>query len=277
MANIIPMAGEGRRFTNAGYKLPKPLIPISGVPMIIKAIRGMPKSDKWIFIVRQEHIDDYNIDRLIISETPSAIIIPVKDTTEGQACSCMLAEKYLEPDEPLFISACDNTYLYDKEKYQKLCEDESVDAIFLTFTKKESMYTNPAALGWCILEEDNLTIKDMSIKIPISKDPYNDHAIVASFFFKKAKYFIDAFNLMIKENYRINNEFYIDAVPIFLKKLEKRSVIFDVDLYIVWGIPEDLYSYQKIEYICNYDINSKEISKEDRKDIPLWKRYFSQS
>jgi NDP-sugar pyrophosphorylase family protein len=64
MANIIPMAGVGSRFEKHGYKLPKPLIPVSGMPMIINVIRGMPESDKWIFIVRQDHIDEYKIDEL---------------------------------------------------------------------------------------------------------------------------------------------------------------------------------------------------------------------
>jgi NDP-sugar pyrophosphorylase family protein len=31
---VIPMAGEGSRFSQAGYDLPKPLIPVIGKPMI---------------------------------------------------------------------------------------------------------------------------------------------------------------------------------------------------------------------------------------------------
>ncbi len=275
MANIIPMAGLGSRFDKEGYVLPKPLIPVSGVPMIIKAIRDMPKSDKWIFIVRKEHIEDYQIDKIIKKEIPSAIIIPVEKTTEGQACTCMLAKPFLIPEEPLFIAACDNGYLYDEEKYEKLSKDESVDCIVWTFTKKETLQRNPKAWGWCVLEEDLETIKDMSIKIPISEDPYNDHAVIASFSFKRAKDFINATELMISENYRINNEFYVDSIPIFLKKMGKRSIIFDVDHYLGWGTPKDLYDYQKLEYFINNEIKPTNISEEDYKNFSLWKRYFT--
>ncbi len=59
MANIIPMAGLGSRFSKEGYILPKPLIPVSGKPMILKVIESLPISEKNIFIVRKEHIDDY--------------------------------------------------------------------------------------------------------------------------------------------------------------------------------------------------------------------------
>lgn len=275
MINIIPLAGKGGRFSEKGYVLPKPLIPISNTPMIIKAIRDIPNSNKWIFIVRKEHINDYQIDILIKSEIPNAIIMPIEKVTEGQACTCMLAKPYLNPKESVFISACDNSYLYDKKKYAKLCRNNNVDCIVWTFTKHETLRRNPTAWGWCSLEEDNLTIKDMSIKTPISKDPYNDHAVVGSFFFKMAKDFIDATYLMIKNNYRINNEFYVDAVPIFLKKMGKRSVIFDVDLYIGWGTPKDLYEYQRIEYFCKYNIKPIGLSEEDKRLFPLWKDYFN--
>ena len=53
MANLIPMAGIGKRFSKEGYKLPKPLIPVSGMPMVVKAIKDMPSSNKWIFVVRK--------------------------------------------------------------------------------------------------------------------------------------------------------------------------------------------------------------------------------
>lgn len=277
MANIIPLAGLGSRFTTEGYTLPKPLIPVSGVPMIIKAIKDMPKSDKWIFIVRQEHIDDYKIDKLIQREIPNAIIIPVIKTTEGQACTCMLAEPYLDPEEPVFIAACDNSFVYDKSKYNQLCNDDNIDAIVWTFTRKESLRSNPTAWGWCVLDDDNLTINDMSVKVPVSNNPFNDHAVVATFYFRRSKDFIDSVNLMIKEDYRINNEFYVDTVPIFLKKLQKKSVIFNVDLYVGWGTPKDLYDYQKIEYFYKNDVNFKGIRKEDFEKMDLWKKYFGES
>lgn len=254
MANVIPMAGEGTRFLKEGYLLPKPLVPVSGMPMILKSIESMPESDKWIFIVRQEHIDNYKIDNIIKSKIPNAIIVPVSKTTEGQACTCMLAEPYLDPEEPIFIAACDNAYIYDKKKYENIVADNSIDAVVWTFTRNISLKENPNAFGWCILDQDQKTIKDMSIKTPISSSPYNDHAVVATFFFKKAKDFINSVNLMIKNNYRINNEFYVDAVPVFMNKLGKKSVIFDINYLLLWGTPKQLYEYENVEYAIKNNI-----------------------
>lgn len=273
MANIIPMAGLGSRFSEAGYQLPKPLIPVSGQPMILEAIKNMPPSNKWIFLVRKEHVEEFQIDQLIKSVLPEAIIIEIDKTTEGQASTCMLAMKHVEPTEELFIAACDNSFLYDQEQYGQLVKDETIDLVVWTFTQDKLLTDKPNAWGWVRLAEDGRTISDMSVKVPVSDNPFNDHAVVASFYFKRASDFVAAYELMVSENYRINNEFYVDSLPIFLNRLGKRSVILDVDLYVGWGKPADLYEYEKIEYaIRRLDpVTAKRLVGQR---FDLWQQYF---
>jgi NDP-sugar pyrophosphorylase family protein len=263
--NIIPMAGLGSRFADAGYMLPKALVPVSGIPMIVNVIRHMPKADKWVFILRKEHIEQYGVDEVIKKEIKDAIIVSVDKTTEGQASTCMLAMPHIDPNESIFIAACDNSFLYDKEKYKILENDPSIDLIAWTFTKDKLLEISPKSWGWIKLNPDGMTIDDMSVKVPVSDTPFNDHAIVATFFFKKAQDFIDAYNLMVKENHRVNNEFYVDSMPIFMKKLGKKSVIFDVDLYVGWGKPSDLYLYEYNEFLYSQG----KLADEN------WKKYFS--
>ncbi|MBS3126638.1 NTP transferase domain-containing protein [Candidatus Woesearchaeota archaeon] len=274
MANVVPLAGLSSRFSKEGYTIPKPLIPVSGMPMIIKAIRSMPPSNKWIFIVRQEHIKQHKIDTVIKEEIPHAIIIAINETTPGQANTCLLAQAYLEPKEPLFIAACDTACTYDSEKYQTLLEDQNIDCIVWTFSQMEKMRISPQSYGWAKLAEDNQTIANMSVKVPISSDPFNDHAVVATFYFKKAQDFIDATNLMIKENHTINNEFYVDAVPIFMNKMNKKSVIFDVDQFICWGTPAELqeYEYWETFFKKNQQFDEK---IHNREKYVFWKKYFT--
>lgn len=273
MANVILLAGAGLRFSKEGYVTPKPLIPVSEKPMIIQAIKHMPLSNKWIFIARLEHIKEHDIDKIIKREIPEAIIIAVDKTTSGQASTCLLAQAYLEPEEPLLIAACDNSSLYDGDKYQKLIDNTENDCIVWTVTKMKKLKEFPNRYGWAKLAEDNQTIVDMSVKTPISKDPYNDHALVSTFYFKKAKDFIDAANLMIIAGYRINNEFYVDAVPLFLNKLNKKSIIFDVDRWISWGTPEELKEYQHWENFFKENILFNE-RIHNKEQYIFWKEYF---
>lgn len=268
MANVIPMAGLGSRFAKSGYRLPKALIPVSGRPMIMRVIESLPASDKWIFIVREEHVLDYALDTLIKTEIPDAVIVTVKETTEGQASTCALALPHLDPDEPVFIAACDNSFLYDKKKYESLKNDPSIDAIVWTFTKHPSLSEKPESWGWIKLHEDGLTIEDMSVKVPVSDTPLNDHAVVATFYFRRSGDFKAAYGLMVEEDYRTNGEFYADSLPIFYKKLGKRSVIFDVDLYVGWGKPEDLYLYQEWEYRVKMGLNTQD------PEFDTWKKFI---
>lgn len=267
MANIIPLAGNGLRFSKAGYTLPKPLIPVSGKAMIERVIESLPSSDKWIFIIREEHKERFAVDRLIKRKIPDAIVI-VDPNPRGQAASCALALRHLEPDESMFVAACDNGFLYDAEKYKALLDDATIDSIIWTFTKHESLVIKPESWGWVKTKEDGVTIEDVSVKVPISDDPFNDHAIVATFFFRRAKDFKAAYELMIRDDYRINGELYIDPMPIFYDKLDKKSVLFDVDLYIGWGKPEDLYLYQEWEYKVRMDLGK------DDSNFHKWQKFI---
>lgn len=265
------MSGSGSRFADVGYLLPKPLIPVSGRPMILAVIDSLPPAEKWIFIVRREHVEKYAVDQVILSRLPRAIIV-IEDQPIGQATSCALALSHLDPDEDMFIAACDNAFVYNQEKHLSLKNNPAIDAIVWTFTKDRLLTDNPKAWGWIKLENDNKTIADMSVKIPVSENPFNDHAVVATFYFRRSADFQAAFDLMVKEDYRINNEFYVDSMPIFLKKLGRQSVIFDVDLYVGWGKPADLYQYEEKEYLCRFQDGLKNGQPIENRE--LWQSFF---
>lgn len=266
------MAGAGVRFAEAGYTLPKPLIPVSGKPMILNVIRDLPSADQWIFVVRREHVEEFMIDRLLKDAVSGARII-VDEKPVGQATTCLLAREHIPSDAQLLIAGCDNGYIFDKVKYEALCADKKIDAVVWTFTERDTLRRKPEAWGWHELEGDGQTIKRVSVKVPVSADPFHDHAIVATFTFKRAKDFFDAADLMIRRGDRTKNEFYVDSIPNYLREMGKRSVVFDVALYVGWGKPDDLHEYEYMEHACRY--GSAGLNEEQQRLLPLWKQYFS--
>ena len=54
---LIPMAGAGSRFQQAGYFFPKPLIDIKDKPMIQWVIESLNLNGNYIFIVQKNHYD----------------------------------------------------------------------------------------------------------------------------------------------------------------------------------------------------------------------------
>lgn len=83
---IMPMAGEGSRFRKEGWETPKPLIELKGKPLFMRAINSVSTDEiplKYSFIVRQEHIDEYQIDKYIKEKLPKANIFSVKKLLVG--------------------------------------------------------------------------------------------------------------------------------------------------------------------------------------------------
>ena len=118
MKLILPMAGNGQRFFDDGYDLPKPLIDIKGKPMFVRVIENLHLGDDvkpWC-IIRQDHVDDYEIDKRILEYYPEAHIIITPGTTEGAACTVRLAANVLG-DEPMMVANCDQLMDWNHEKF----------------------------------------------------------------------------------------------------------------------------------------------------------------
>ena len=241
--NLIPAAGAGKRFMDEGYVFPKPLISVDGVPMVVAAAWTLPDADKWIFLVRREHVDEHYIDDVLKTYFPGAEIVIVEKLTEGQASTCLLAEDLIDAEAELTIGACDNGMIYDLNKFRLAMDDSETDALAWTFRNNPTVQSNPNAYGWVIMDHQN-RMTGMSVKKAISDNPIRDHAIVGTFSFKKAKYFFDGAHRMIAANRRINNEFYIDECMAVLVENGLRVKVFEEDYFLCWGTPRDLKLYE---------------------------------
>lgn len=238
---LIPLAGRGSRFSEAGYKEPKPLIEVSGRPMIIQAALSLPKSSKHTFVALKEHLDAYPLAETLKSSFPGAKIIPLSGVTEGQAITCSLGLNDENEDQSLLVAATDNGMLYNKAKLKQLTDDEDVDAVVFTFRNHISSRINPHMYGW--VKTDGEDAVGVSVKVPISDTPENDHAIVGTFYFSKVKYFNEALKSLVSRNVRVNNEFYVDSMIGELLDAGRKVKVFEVGDYICWGTPNDYETF----------------------------------
>lgn len=244
--NLIPIAGAGSRFAKHGYTDPKPLIPVDGLPMIVRATSNLPAGDWWIFLCRSEHLQNYPLRQTLEQYYPGCRIIEVAYLTEGQASTCLLAKEFIDNDSALLIGACDNGMVYDQKNWNDLVSNEQVDAAVFTFRNNVTVEHNPNAYGWVRVDSQN-TVTGMSVKVPISDDPIHDHAVVGAFWFRQGRDFVRTAEDMIKKNTRINNEFYVDECINNAVQLGLNVRVFEIDKYICWGTPNDLrvYNYWK--------------------------------
>ncbi len=245
MIKLIPMAGEGSRFKAEGYTTPKPLLPITNKPMVVQATLALPPAEKNIFILRDFHITEFQIDKTIKKYIPNAELLILDKLTEGQAATCLHAKNLINNSEELIIGASDNGMIYNFEKFEQLKQNS--DAIVFTFKNNQTVLAKPEAYGWVIADEQNI-ISDAKVKYKMP-NPMQNHAIVGTFWFREGSYFVQAAEQMIAQNIRINNEFYVDECINNLIGMGKKVVAFEIDHYICWGTPND---YNTFNYWENY-------------------------
>ncbi len=248
---LIPMAGAGQRFAEAGYQVHKPAIMTIDrfdghqKPMVVCATKDLPGVRKdgsnVIYVDRTFHRED-GVEDAIRQYYEKAQFITIDHLTQGQACTCMLAENYLNPKEPLLIAGCDNGMDIDVAAFQELTRD--CDCIVFTYRHNEAVLSNPNAYGWMITDQEG-NITGTSIKKAISDTPMEDPAVVATFWFREAGIFLEATEKMIREDDRIRGEFYVDQTVKHVLDLHYRAKIFDIDRYVGWGTPADYEGYQK--------------------------------
>ena len=76
---IIPLCGIGKRFQEAGYVLPKPLIDVMGKSMIENVLDHLDASeDDNIFIIYHHSLEEYGFSTYIKTYNPRIKLMPQK-------------------------------------------------------------------------------------------------------------------------------------------------------------------------------------------------------
>src|ERR1035437_6567497 len=133
---VIPMAGRGSRFANAGFKDPKPLIPVGGKPMIQWVIDNVRPNQphRFIFICLAEHLVAYpEIPVTLRRLCPGSEIVTVDQVTEGAACTVLLARALIDNDQPLMIANADQFVELKIDDYLAAMVRQNADGLIMTF------------------------------------------------------------------------------------------------------------------------------------------------
>ena len=243
MQLVVPMAGLGQRFVEAGYRQPKPLIDVHGSPMIVRVVEELPQCERIVFVVHGDHVRDFGIDRTLRRRFSQCEVIVTPGLTAGQACTVRLAAEALDPSEPVLVAACDNSHLYDAERFRTLTAESRFDCLIWTYRNDFRVLANPRAHGWVRVAPNGVDVLDVFCKQPLSTTPLVDHAVTGCFWFRSAKKMMSGIDRLVASNQRVNGEFYLDVVPNMLIADGAAVGAFEVDKYIGWGTPRDLEDY----------------------------------
>jgi len=233
---IIPMAGKGSRFQDAGYVFPKPLIDVNGTTMIEVVIQNLKVSGEhtFIFVVQKEHFESYDLYNLLDRATgQKSEIVQIDGITEGAACTVLTALPYINNDEELIIANSDQFVDIDIDEFIEKARSNVWDGGIITFKARHPKWSYARV-------DDHNRVLEVAEKKLIS-----ENATVGIYYFKKGKDFVEAAKSMIKKNIRYNNEFYVCPVFNELILQDKEVYIHEItkDKMHGLGTPEDLNSF----------------------------------
>lgn len=232
---VIPMAGRGSRFSQAGYQMPKPLIDIYGHPMIEYVTKNIcpQQPHRFIYICQEEHLEKYDLMKELERIAPGCIIVSIDHITEGAACTVLLAEQYIDNDDEIMIANSDQ--YVDTNINEYLSAIKNYDGLIMT------MPANDPKWSYIRYNEQGF------VTLVREKEVISNQATVGIYNYKHGSDFVKYAHQMIEKNIRVNNEFYV--APVYNEMIEagKKLVFCDVGnkMYGL-GIPEDLRSFLKM-------------------------------
>ena len=236
---VIPMAGRGQKWIDAGYTFPKPLVEINNTPMIQLVLENLNLDGKYIFICLKEHIEKFSLDTLLKNLKPNSKIIIVDSITEGAASTVLLAKKFFDNENPLIIANCDQWLDWSSSDFIHFLDNKKPDGAIVTFTS-----THPKNSFVKINNEGKI------IEVA-EKKPISNHANAGIFYYKSGHEFVSAMETMIQKNHRTNNEFFIAPAYNELDLESKNVYPYHVQNVKSMGTPEDLENSWKTKWQNN--------------------------
>ncbi|WP_439625409.1 glycosyltransferase family 2 protein [Gemmata sp.] len=235
MLNIVmPMAGRGKRFADAGFTTPKPLIPVHGRPMTEAVIANLrpARPHRFIFLILREHAAAFGFDAHLRAWARGSEIVFVDRVTEGAACTVLLARHLIDTTDPLMIANCDQWVDVSIDDYLATMDRDAADGLIMT------MWADDPKWSFVRFDAAGRVVEVVEKKV------VSNEATVGVYNFRRGSDFVRAADAMIAADLRVNGEFYVaPAYNPLIAEGQKLAVYNvgkeDAGMYGL-GIPADL-------------------------------------
>lgn len=152
---------------------------------------------EFIIVIRKEDTVKYHLDDMLRLLIPGCKIIVADGATKGSACSCLLAVDEIEGGRPLIIAGGDQLMLRSPQEIITEFQENDYDGGVVIFDDIHPRWS------FVKLDENGMVI-EAAEKRPISRN-----ATTGFYYFKKADYFIQSAQEMIKKDASVNGQYYV--------------------------------------------------------------------
>jgi len=240
MIVVVPMAGRGSRYTDRGYSIPKPLVEVAGKPMLFWALNSLRSItyEKIIFVALKQHEQEFSIREKLNEYLHTTFeLVLIDHVTEGQLCTVLAAREFFKNDDELLIVASDSL-VKSKIGEDIATRDSDIKGIISVIDLPGDRWSFAK-----VNEEGNVT--EVAEKVRIS-----NHASTGLYYFSRAGEFLNASDIIIKNNQKTRGEYYV--IPVYQKLIEKNERVAISIAEEMWdmGTPEAKELFEN--YLKNY-------------------------
>jgi NDP-sugar pyrophosphorylase family protein len=271
MKVIIPMAGTGNRFVTKGYIDPKPLISVNGKRIIEYIVQMFNPNDEFVFICNEGHITSTDMVNILKGIVPNCEIITIPNHKLGPiyTVTSIDMDKYINDEEEVIISYCDNPYLWGYEDFKTFVKNTDSDGCILSHVGFHPHRLSSTFMAY--MKEENLVVSEIKEKEPYTIEPMMEHASTGTYYFKKGAFVKKYFKEAIDTNLNYNGEHYVTLAYNLLIKDSLKVTCYPTDFVTVFGTPEEVENFEAWQTILK-GLQVK--SEEDLiKCFNYWKKY----
>ena len=228
---VIPIAGTGSRYAEAGYDLPKPLIDIKGLTAVQRVVWGAGIGGKLIYIVQAEHNREYGLSDLFLtfSGELETVVIEVDNPTEGPLSSVLVAKEHINNEDMLVIYDFEGIVNWEPNNFLiDAGEARNLDVSIAVSTTKNSS-------GMRIQTRENGLVSAISEEIDEATE-----ACAGVYYWRHGQDFVTDAESVINNNEQINGEFHVASVCAKAVEDKKRVGVYQVNDFVSLSDPNGL-------------------------------------
>jgi len=242
MKILIPMAGTGNRFVEAGYTKPKPLIDVGGKKIIEYILDMFDDEDEIIFICNSNHIKNTNMKKVLTSLNPSAQIFEIEEHKKGPIYTIMPFLHLIDDEEPVMVCYCDNPFIWNRKDFNLHVVRNKLDGCILTHTGLHPHTLNSTKMAF--LKTDKELMTEIKEKECYTDNPMSEHASTGAYYFNMGKIMKECFRHSMDNDVTYNGEHYVTLAYNSLVDRGYRIGFFDTDFVTVFGTPAEVQSFE---------------------------------
>lgn len=242
MLIFIPMAGTGDRYIRAGYEQPKPLIPVSGKPMIERVLEAFPTDAKLLFGVNRIHAETTSVVETLERLRPQGKIIVMDPHKDGPVQSILSCADALPDDEDVCVSYCDYGVDWDFAQFERWLADGRWDGAMSAYRGFHPHSLGPTLYAYMKNEGDRVT--EIREKHHFTSNKWGEYASSGLYWFRRGSDLKRIARALVAKGERTNGEFYVSTMMQELIAEGGKVGVYELARFHQWGTPEDLRDWE---------------------------------